>query len=150
MKILVYISLILCFSSCKSKDNTTNIETPFSEQKKVIDTTIIYTIQDLSSEGAEAKTLYKGNKIAKSEISIYGETGQIVIKYSFHNDTIDVYEKQFAYKEGNINLNSKNEMYIKKEFAYQIDTSGKLLKNMNSGSTDIFKEFKQAVPFKIK
>ena len=116
----------------------------------VKDTTIVYDIENISSEGSEAVVKYADNKIKESTISIYGETGQAKIIYSFSSDIINVIEKQFAYKEDLKNISSEKDMIAKKEITYTIDFNGKLIGNADKERIDIFQEFKKAVPFEIK
>lgn len=61
------------------------------------DTLITYNIEDISTEGAEAKVNYVNGKIAKSVTNIYGETGQSTIIYEFDTDKIKVSETKYSY-----------------------------------------------------
>jgi hypothetical protein len=154
MKVILFLSSLLFLFCCKNNNKTENISNVAVkntiEKHNLIDTTILYNIEGISSEGSEAKVIYKKNKIVKSEISIYGETGQIQIEYSFNNDTINVIEKQFGYKNGGINTNQLNELILKKQLEYKMNTVGKLISNTSIERTDIFKEFTKSVPMQLK
>ena len=61
------------------------------------DTTIVYFIEDVSSEGAEAEVRYIDGKISSAKIVICGDMGQTHLEYTFHKDNIKVIEKSFSY-----------------------------------------------------
>lgn len=153
MKVIIFLSSILFLFCCKNNNKKENISNKAVkntiEENNLVDTTIIYNIEGISSEGSEAKAIYKKNKIVKSEVSIYGETGQIQIEYSFDNDTINVIEKQFGYKIGGIDTNQLNELILKKQLEYKMNTTGKLIGNPSVERTDIFKEFTKSVPMQL-
>ena len=134
----------------KTESKTNTITRQVNQMATVKDTTIVYDIENISSEGSEAVVKYADNKIKESTISIYGETGQAKIIYSFSSDIINVIEKQFAYKEDLKNISSEKDMIAKKEITYTIDFNGKLIGNADKERIDIFQEFKKAVPFEIK
>lgn len=156
MKMFNYILVGSLLFSCgnkeqkKTESKTNTITRQVNQMATVKDTTIVYDIENISSEGSEAVVKYADNKIKESTISIYGETGQAKIIYSFSSDIINVIEKQFAYKEDLKNISSEKDMIAKKEITYTIDFNGKLIGNADKERIDIFQEFKKAVPFEIK
>lgn len=156
MKMFIYILISTLLFSCGSKEqkiteNITNTTIQQANEMSVIkDTTIVYDIENISSEGAEAVVKYADKKIKESTISIYGETGQAKIIYSFSSDLINVTEKEFAYKEDLKKVSSDKDMKIKKEIAYTIDFNGNLIGNADKERIDVFQEFKKVVPFELK
>jgi hypothetical protein len=156
MKMFIYILISTLLFSCGSKEqkiteNIANTTTQQANEIRVInDTTIVYDIENISSEGAEAVVRYAGKKIKESTISIYGETGQAKIIYTFSPNIIKVTEKEFAYKEDLKKVSSDKDMKIKKEITYTIDLNGKLIGDADKERIDIFQEFKKAVPFELK
>lgn len=109
------------------------------------DTIIIYDIDNLSSEGAEVHVLYKEGKIKESTIYIYGAGGKTEIKYLFTSNFIGVREQTYLYQD-----TSLNNIDTLRVLRYKIDYSGKTVGKGLSQYTDIFEEFKKAVPFILK
>ena len=68
------ISLVLALTSCNLKDsNEPKSVKTITKENDVIkkDTIITYNIDGISSEGTEAKVIYKKQKIYESEINVY-------------------------------------------------------------------------------
>ena len=139
MKYYMLFIVLLTISSCNyNKKKMTLIS-----NKR--DTTIIYDIDNLSSEGAEAHVLYKEGKIKESKIYIYGAGGKTEIKYLFTSNFIGVREQTYLYQD-----TSLNNIDTLRVLRYKIDYSGKAVGKRVSQYTDIFEEFKKAVPFILK
>ena len=156
MRMFNYILISTLLFSCGNKGQKKGEGIPnattqqVNEMSVVKDTTIVYDIVNISSEGAEAVVKYIDKKIKESTISIYGETGQAKIIYSFSSDLINVTEKEFAYKEDLKKVSSDKDMKVKKEITYTIDLNGKLIGNADKERIDVFQEFKKVVPFELK
>lgn len=147
------ISLVLALASCNLKDsNEPKSVKTITKENDVIkkDTIITYNIDGISSEGTEAKVIYKKQKIYESEINVYGETGQVKLTYKFFSTDIEVTENSYKYKEGLKSVNSKDDLILSNSVKYYIDYSGKVLSNNIKEYIDIFKEFKASVPFELK
>ena len=109
------------------------------------DTTIIYDIDNLSSEGAEARVLYGDGKIKESTTYIYGAGGKTEIEYIFASNFIRVREQTYLYQDTSLNkLDTLNVI------GYKIDYRGNVVGKNLSRYTDMFEEFKRAVPFILK
>ena len=131
------------------------------------DTTIIYDIDNLSSEGAEARVLYGDGKIKESTTPpplhskpsklygdgkikesttyIYGAGGKTEIEYIFASNFIRVREQTYLYQDTSLNkLDTLNVI------RYKIDYRGNVVGKRLSRYTDMFEEFKRAVPFILK
>ena len=109
------------------------------------DTTIIYDIDNLSSEGAEARVLYVDGKIKESTTYIYGAGGKTEIEYIFASSFIRVREQTYLYQDTSLNkLDTLNVI------RYKIDYRGNVVGKKLSQYTDMFEEFKRAVPFILK
>jgi hypothetical protein len=109
------------------------------------DTTIIYDIDNLSSEGAEARVLYVDGKIKESTTYIYGAGGKTEIEYIFASNFIRVREQTYLYQDTSLNkLDTLNVI------RYKIDYRGNVVGKKLSQYTDMFEEFKRAVPFILK
>lgn len=109
------------------------------------DTTIIYDIDNLSSEGAEARVLYGDGKIKESTTYIYGAGGKTEIEYIFASNFIRVREQTYLYQDTSLNkLDTLNVI------RYKIDYRGNVIGKKLSRYTDMFEEFKRAVPFILK
>lgn len=156
MKMFIYILISTLLFSCgnteqkKAEGITSATAQQVNEMRFVKDTTIVYDIENISSEGAEAVVKYSDKKIKESTITIYGETGQAKIIYSFSSDLINVTEKKFAYKEDLKKVSSDKDMKVKNEITYTIDLNGKLIGYADKEKIDVFQEFKKVVPFEIK
>jgi hypothetical protein len=156
MKISIYIIslfMISCGSNEHQQDKSIVVKfsnTAETSQLMKKDTIIVYDIEGISSEGAAAKTKYEKGKIQESTINIYGETGQARINYIFSSNQIDVKEQVFSYKTELENVNSKEDMILEKELFYSMDLNGVPLGKVDKDRIDIFQEFKEVVPFKLK
>lgn len=147
--------IIVCLSfvivSCnflhKQEMGSVNNKSDFSKVAK--DTLITYDIEGISVEGAGAKVNYVNGKITKSVISVYGETGQATIVYEFETDKIKVLETKYSYKSGIENIKSDEDMQLDYEISYFIDLKGNLIGKEIPDRIDIFKEFKDTVPFEL-
>ena len=114
------------------------------------DTLITYDIEGISAEGVGTKVNYVNGKISKSVTSIYGETGQATIIYEFGVDKIKVWETKYSYKSRIENVKSDEDMQLSYERSYLIDFKGNLIGKEIPDRIDIFKEFKEVVPFELK
>lgn len=148
--------IIICLSfvivSCKfsSKQEMRSINNKSDFSKVVKDTIITYDIEGISAEGVGAKVNYVNGKISTSVTSIYGETGQATITYEFDTDKIKVLETKYSYKTMIENVQSDKNMKLDYEISYFIDFKGNLTGKEIPNRIDIFKEFKDAVPFELK
>ncbi|OYQ51255.1 hypothetical protein [Flavobacterium aurantiibacter] len=155
MKMFNYILICFLLLSCQNKEqkrvkNSINNSIQQSESNDIVkDTTIVYDIDNVSAEGVEATVRYVNKKIKESTINIYGETGQATITYLFSSDLINVTEKVFEYKTDLKKVSSDKDMKIKTEVSYNIDLEGRLIGVSGKERIDIFKEFKEVVPFEI-
>lgn len=118
--------------------------------EKLKDTLIVYDIKGISSESAEAKVNYVNSRITKSETNIYGETGQGTILYNFEKYKIRVSETRFSYKSQIQNTTSGKDMQLEYKVNYYIDFNGRIIGEEIPYRIDIFKMFKEKVPFILK
>lgn len=149
--ILIFLSLTL--ASCNTKDSNESSTVKVITQKNDVikkDTIITYNIDGISSEGTEARVIYKKQKIYESTINIYGETGQAELIYKFSPTNIEVTENSYKYKEDLKSVNSKDDLILSNTVKYYIDYTGKVLSNNLKEHIDIFKEFKESIPFELK
>ncbi|MGL4630065.1 MAG: hypothetical protein ACRCVT_02570 [Leadbetterella sp.] len=116
----------------------------------VKDSTILYDLENVSSEGAEAIVKYVNNKIKESTVLIYGETRQAKVIYTFTPGLIKVSETEFVYNKELAKVSSEEDMKVKREFTYTIDFNGNIIGNNDKEKVEIFKEFKKVVPFEIR
>ena len=139
MKYYLFFIILLTISSCNyNKKNMTL-------KSNNHDTTIIYDIDNLSSEGAEARVLYGDGKIKESTTYIYGAGGKTEIEYIFASNFIRVREQTYLYQDTSLNkLDTLNVI------RYKIDYGGNVVGKKLSRYTDMFEEFKRAVPFILK
>ncbi len=117
--------------------------------KVLKDTLITYELDGISLEGTETKVNYINSKITKSFTSIYGETGLATIIYEFGTDKIKVLETKYSYKSGIEKVKSNKDLKLDYKICYFIDFKGNLLGKDITDRIDIFKEFKEAVPFEL-
>lgn len=148
--IIVCLSFVIvsCKFSSKQEMGSINNKSDFSKVAK--DTIITYDIEGVSAEGAGANVNYVNGKITKSVTRIYGETGQATITYEFDTDKIKVLETKYSYKTTIENVKSDKDMKLDYEISYFIDFKGNLIGKEIPDKIDIFKEFKDAVPFELK
>lgn len=140
--------IVSCNFSSKQEMRSVNNKSDFSKVAK--DTIIAYDIEGISAEGAGTKVNYVNGKISKSVTSIYGETGQATIIYEFETNKIKVSETKYSYKSGIENVKSDEDMQLDYEMSYLIDFKGNLIGKEIPERIDIFKEFKEVVPFELK
>jgi len=148
--IIVCLSFVIvsCNFSPKQETESVNNKSDFSKVAK--DTLITYDIEGISAEGVGTKVNYVNGKISKSVTSIYGETGQATIIYEFGADKIKVWETKYSYKSRIENVKSDEDMQLSYERSYLIDFKGNLIGKEIPDRIDIFKEFKEVVPFELK
>ena len=144
-----YISIFLLFISCNGVQKK---ESLISNEQKVIlrDTVVTYSLEGISTEGAEVKVNYNSGKISKSETIVYGEKGTAIIVYKFEDERIKVFETQYSYKTSFDNIESENDIKLTKEQIYYLDYNGSVIGDSIKDRIDIFKEFKDEIPFNIK
>jgi hypothetical protein len=149
---LRYIVLGLVFVSCNyaRKQETMRNSDEYESHVIVKDTIIIYGIEGISAEGAEAKVQYVEDKIASATISIYGETGQASVAYKFKQAKIEVLEIQYSYKSGIENVKSNKDMKLERKLTYFIDFEGNFIGDSMPNRIDIFQKFKEEVPFHLE
>lgn len=147
--IIVCLSFVIVSCNFSHKQEMRNLNNKSDFSKVAKDTLITYDIEGISIEGAETKVNYVNGKIIKSVTSIYGETGQAKIIYEFETDKIKVLETKYSYKSGIENVKSDEDMQLDYEISYFIDFKGKLLGKEIPDRIDIFKEFKEAIPFEL-
>lgn len=68
-----------------------------NEQRSSTETIVEHYIEDISTEGATASTLYRNNKIISTTIEIFGETGKRTICYAYEKENIAAIESTFTY-----------------------------------------------------
>lgn len=119
------------------------------EQRSPADTTITYSIEGISSEGAEATARYVKGKIKSCIVKVYGENGQSRIRYVFSKNNITVTEQQYTYKGGLESVQHKADMQLKKTIHYTTDNNGTPLTAADKDRLDIFTELADAVPFEL-
>ncbi len=147
--ILVFLLLLLLSCSSHSKQEQLSVNCKSNYRRIVDDTVIIYDIEGSSDEGAEAKVSYVNAKISKSITNIYYGTGKATIIYEFAPDTIKVLETYIYYKTVLENVKSDNDMQLVYEHRYLIDYEGNIIGKRIPERIDIFKEFKDIVPFEL-
>jgi hypothetical protein len=113
------------------------------------DTTISYSMEGISSEGAEAAARYIKGRIKECTIRVYGETGQSRIRYVFSKNHITVTERQYTYSAGLAGIQHKNDMQLKKNIAYTTDLKGVCTTAADKERLDIFAAFTDAVPLTL-
>lgn len=119
------------------------------EKDSPADTTISYSLDGISSEGAEATARYSRGRIKECTIKVYGETGQSRILYVFSKNQITVTERQYAYKAGLTSVRHKNDMQLKKTIRYTTDLKGICITAADKDRLDIFAAFTDAVPLTL-
>jgi hypothetical protein len=148
MKIFMYVISLFIILGCSNGQR----ENLIMENQRLVqkDTIIIYDIESISTEGAEAKVSYVNGKITKSITSIYASTWQMSIEYDFQKDKIKVLESKYSYKTEIENVRSNEDMNLDYEISYFIDFEGKIIGKSVSDRIDIFEEFKAIVPFELE
>ena len=121
----------------------------FQLSRATNETSIIYNIEGISSEGAEAKVNYVNGKISKSITTVYGETAQATIIYEFGAEKIKVLETKYSYKRMLEDVESDNDMSLDYRISYFIDYDGKVVGAEAPEHIDIFREFQRVVPFEL-
>jgi len=113
-------------------------------------TSVIYDIEGISTEGVEAKVNYVDGKITESVTIIYADTWQATIIYEFEKNKIKVLEAKYFYETEIEKVKSYEDMRLVYEIRYFIDFKGNIIGNEIPNRIDVFKEFKKVVPFKLK
>ena len=148
--IIVYLQFVIASCNCNHAQETGSSNNKPDFITITQDTLITYDIKGISTEGAGAKVNYVSGKITKSVTSIYGETGQATIIYEFDTDKIKVLETKYSYKTTIENIKSEKDMKLEYKISYIIDFKGNLIGKEIPKRIDVFKEFKEAVPFELK
>jgi hypothetical protein len=146
--VCMFFIIISCNFANKREVGSVNNNSNLNKMAK--DTLMIYDIEGISAEGAEAKVSYVNGRITNSVTSVYGETGQATIIYEFETDKIKVLETKYSYRLGIENVKSDEDMLLNYEMSYFIDFNGNLIGKEFHDRIDIFKEFKETVPFELK
>lgn len=154
IKIIIF-SLLLqsILTNCIEKRKFVPLKTKpiqISKERVLVDTTINYDLNGISSEGAEAQVKYKKGIIEEGKLIVFGETGKAEILYIFHSDEIKVTEKMFSYKSNFSQINSISDINIVSEKEYFIDFDGIPKEITIKKRLDFFKEFRDNVPFILK
>lgn len=111
------------------------------------DTVINYSIDGLSAEGSGVKAHYINDTIADATWEIFGETGQLNIKYTFQpNGEISAEEKHFGYKTGLQEVQSQQDIVLSDSINYKMDSTGKVLSAVPETFTNVYSDFKSNVP----
>ena len=114
------------------------------------DTTVTYNLEGISDEGVETNVTYVNAKISKSVTNVYFGGGKATIVYDFDTNVIHVLETKFFYTTEIENVKSENDMKLVSEYRYSIDYEGNFQGEVVSEGIDIFKIFKDIVPFELK
>jgi|SRR5690554_799152 len=145
VKYIICLSFVITscdFSSRKEREVTTNITHK--------DTLILYNIEGISTEGVEAKVHYSNSEIAKSITNVYACTWQATIIHEFGLEKIKVTETKYFYTTEIENVQTEEDLHLDYEIVYFIDFEGNLIDNEINDRIDIFREFKETVPFELK
>ena len=140
------LGMFLLLTSCSFGNKQTQNE---KYELNHSDTTLTYDITGISLEGADAKVNYKKGKIVSAEISLYGETGQGLVVYTFLLDEINVVEKEYRYEKGLESIKNNEDLNLVRESSYVIDYNGGFLEKSPEEIFNIYEEFKEQVPFKL-
>lgn len=156
IKHFVLLFLFLFVVSCNQKRNvefvvdssapplSTNLKNNLLNK----DTIIVYDLEGFSSEGTEAIVDYKSGYIQSVEVSMYGETGQAKVHYTFYKDSISVLEKQYRYTKRIEDVKSDDDILLESSVSYSINQSGHVLKGDTlATSIAIFNGIKEKIPF---
>ena len=138
---VIILSIIITSCNCNNKQDFTSI---------VNDTLITYDMDGISTEGTVSKVNYINGKINRSVTNIYAGTWQDSIIYEFQNDKIKVLEIKYSYKTELENIKSLEDMQIEYNIDYFIDYKGNIIGEEIPNRIDIFKEFRETVPFKLR
>ena len=144
--ILVFIFL-LC--SCSNKPSLIKDTIQLSNQGDV--TIKEYELSNIkSSEGNRSIIYYSSGHIDSSVTFIYGDIGQIKIRYYFFPDYIYAVETSYLYNAGLSQIGY--DFFIKDStiISYQLDYNGKIIDDIGTTNVqNIFEEFKNTIPFHI-
>ena len=144
VKYIICLSFIITscdFSPRKEREITTNITHK--------DTLILYNIEGISTEGAEAKVHYSNGEITKSITNVYAGTRQATIVHDFGLEKIKITETKYFYTTEIENVQTEEDLHLDYEIVYFIDLEGNLIDNEINDRIDIFREFKETVPFEL-
>lgn len=118
-------------------------------ENEIEDTTLIFSINGLSTEGSEVKAHFINDTLKYAVWNIYGEAGQVIIHYDFLNgDTIKVEEKEFDYDRNIGSVKSEKDMKLKTKLEYKLNKAGLIISELKEKDfINVFQEFKRTVPF---
>lgn len=111
------------------------------------DTMITYDLDDISAEGGEAAVSYMGGQVRSAEIRVFGETGQVRLSCDFKGDSVRVSEQRFSYTTDLMHVNSKKQIHLDSVKKYVMDLQGRSADPAANGSSEIFRAFREKVPF---
>lgn len=147
---IICLSLVIVSCNLARKQDTGDADNKSNFSATAKDTLITYEIGGISLEGAGAEVNYVNGKITKSTTLVCGETGQATIVYEFGTDKIEVRETKYVYKTTLENVKSEADMQLEHDISYFIDFNGNIMGKEIPERIDIFKEFKEVVPFELK
>ena len=148
--LIIYVSFLSISCNISHRQEIKSIKKESISFQKSKDTLIVYDIEGISLDGAEAMVNYVNGRITKSVTNIYGETGQGTVLYKFEKDRIRVTETKYSYKLQIENVKSNKDMQLNYKVIFYMDFNGNILGDEIPYRIDIFKEFTKKVPFEIK
>ncbi len=151
MKNYSILAVLLVLLSCNSSDTQNIPEEEVVLDNHRSDTVITYSIDGLSAEGSGVKAHYINDTIADATWEIFGETGQLNIKYTFQpNGEISAEEKHFGYKTGLQEVQSQQDIVLSDSLTYKMDSTGRVLSSVPANFTNVYSDFKSNVPLVLK
>ncbi|MBL7699269.1 MAG: aspartyl protease family protein [Chitinophagaceae bacterium] len=114
------------------------------------DTTIVYSVDEISSEGSEVKVRYVNKFIRKAHWTIFEETGRREVNYEFFSSgTIGVTDKVYKYKTTFNKIESPNDIVLQDSTSYKLNFLGEPQTPLKDNFTNLYSELKANVPFVI-
>ena len=153
-KLLILILFSSCFEKQESNSgaNSKLLTPPKVAEIVKRDTTILFDIEGLSSEGCEAKAFYIKGIIKKIDISCCYVLGKAESTLIFdENEKITVKEKNYKYKTTMSEVKSNSDIILENEFSYKINFKGDIIERPQNIPDAIINNFyvdiKNQIPF---
>lgn len=147
---LINLSLtVVFFSGCKDRSvENLNIKKDRIEHIE-LDTVLTYDLEGLSTEGASASVEYKAGQIFFAKTTIFSNSGKGELLMSFTKDSIRIDENIYRYKISISDVASESDMSLESRISYWINYSGEIIGGGKNREIDIFKDFKEQIPFSL-
>lgn len=118
--------------------NSINAQNKQEEAGTKCDTSYVVSVDDMSSEGGEARICKRNNKVVKVSCTLYGETGKLEYDFDINEDSITVNKKLFSYAKPLMEVKEDKDIVLKNTQHYSISKKLPLTGQVNRDDAELF------------